>query len=107
MDINFRTEQVARAATHSSTVRLVTKTVSTVGSEKDTQTGGAFDTVTISKNSTKSDDDFVRGLVSRVTDQVNQPVSSNRVAELKELVQSGQYEPDSRRIAEKLLGYFS
>lgn len=106
MDINLRTAQVARAASHSVTLKPVSKAASETVREMDTPVSGAYDTVTISKNSTSSDSDFVKGIVRQVKDQISRPVSSDRVAELKELYQSGQYEPDSRRIAEKLLGYF-
>jgi negative regulator of flagellin synthesis FlgM len=63
---------------------------------KSARTGSSSDTVTLSGNA--------RLFSQAVRDAQNAPDSRvERVAELKALVESGEYQPDSRKIAEKLL----
>ncbi len=52
-----------------------------------------------------SDESFASMLASRTASSMSAGVSEARVAELKAQVQSGTYQIDSTRIAERMLGY--
>jgi negative regulator of flagellin synthesis FlgM len=72
------------------------ETSSTSRDGKSGRAGSTSDTVTLSGNA--------KLFSQAVRDAQNAPdVRVNRVAELKAQVESGEYQPDSRKIAEKML----
>lgn len=67
---------------------------------------GNYDTVTINgpRISQNEDDSFARILAQRAASQLGQGASPERVRELGRQVADGSYQPDSYRIAGRLLG---
>lgn len=69
------------------------------------RSSGEYDSVTIGSRETADDETFVSALTSRIANDVSRGVPAERVAQLREDVESGTYQVDSTRVAEKLLGY--
>lgn len=66
----------------------------------------SYDTVSFEQKSARlSDQDFAASLAKAAGAEIRRGVSSDRVAELKAEVQSGQYQPNSMRIAQHMLGH--
>ena len=63
------------------------------------------DTLSLSGGNKIDDRSFVAALSKATADSIRVGASDKKVAELHQQVQSGAYRPNSRRIAEKLLGY--
>lgn len=64
-----------------------------------------FDTVTIQKNSAPDDKSFASVLAKKVSESVQTGVNENKVAEIRQRVETGEYRIDPARIAEHMLGY--
>lgn len=64
-----------------------------------------FDTVTIQKNSAPDDKSFASVLAKKVSESVQTGVNENKVAEIRQRVETGEYRIDPTRIAEHMLGY--
>lgn len=69
------------------------------------KTSGNYDTFSISQDNTLSDEDFTEIQTKKIASAVREGVSAERVAEIKQRVQSGEYQPDNNRIAAHMLGY--
>lgn len=66
---------------------------------------GDYDTVNIRRPRVSDDDTFARMLARRTASQLNgASASSEKVAELRSKVASGNYTPDAQRIAGRMLG---
>nr|WP_027872025.1 flagellar biosynthesis anti-sigma factor FlgM [[Eubacterium] cellulosolvens] len=70
------------------------------------KTSTYYDKVSISNKETIPDDkSFAAILAKKTAAAVKQGVSSDKVAEIRQKVQTGEYHVDSTRIAEHMLGY--
>lgn len=70
------------------------------------KSAGDYDKVTFNKNSAPADDvSFARMLAQEVSSRVTRGADPKRLAAVSQQVMSGTYAPDSRRIAEHILGY--
>lgn len=70
------------------------------------KSSGDYDKATFHPVSAPSDDSaFAALLTQKISARVSKGTDSKRVAELGQQVASGTYQPDSRRIAERILGY--
>jgi flagellar biosynthesis anti-sigma factor FlgM len=70
------------------------------------KTSTYYDKVSISNRETIPDDkSFAAILAKKTAAAVKQGVSSDKVAEIRQKVQTGEYHVDSTRIAEHMLGY--
>lgn len=78
----------------------------TAGSTSRTSSARAdYDTVTIQKNSAPDEKDFASVLAKKISSSVQEGVSSEKVDEIREQVETGSYRIDPVRIAEHMLGY--
>lgn len=70
------------------------------------KTRGNYDTVTIHKaySAQENEEGFARVLARRAASQMNAGAAPERVQELKAQVAAGTYQPDSAKIAGRLLG---
>ncbi len=67
---------------------------------------GDYDRVSLNKPLPAGDDaDFARLLARKAAAQLEPGVPEERVRNLKLQVETGTYQPDPRRIAERILGY--
>lgn len=67
---------------------------------------GNYDKISLNKSAyPKDESSFARVLAREAAARLEGGVSSERVLSLKQQVDSGTYHPDSRRIAEHMLGY--
>lgn len=64
-----------------------------------------FDQVSLKKPTTVSDTSFAQALAKGITAKLGNSAGPERVTALKQQVETGTYTPDSRRIAERMLGY--
>lgn len=65
-----------------------------------------FDKISLKVSSSSLDDaSFVRALAHEAAVKVEAGVGRERVLSLKQQIEAGTYTPDSRRIAERMLGY--
>ncbi|MCC6095292.1 MAG: flagellar biosynthesis anti-sigma factor FlgM [Eubacterium sp.] len=70
------------------------------------RTSADYDKVSIhGRDSGPDNADFAAVLAKKTAASVQKGVSENRIAELHDQVQSGNYHPDPERIAAHLLGY--
>ena len=103
MDVNLRTTLFGKVGYTSNTDKNVNKTKKS-SSASSASYVSSFDKASFSTNSV-SDDSFASMLASKTAASMKSGVSASRVAELKAQVQSGTYNVDSTRIAERMLGY--
>lgn len=66
-----------------------------------------YDKVSIQKNAVPSDEDFAAMLSHAMASSLKFSADQSKVDELHTEVQSGSYQPNSARIAERLLGYYN
>lgn len=70
------------------------------------KTAGNYDKVTIRKRPDAADDSsFAQMLARKLTDRLAEGDNQEKVRRLQQEVASRTYEPDARRIAERMLGY--
>jgi flagellar biosynthesis anti-sigma factor FlgM len=70
------------------------------------RTTADFDKLNITRNETFPDDSsFASILAKKTAESVKQGISSAKVAEIRQKVQTGTYHVDATRIAEHMLGY--
>lgn len=70
------------------------------------KSAGDYDKFTVKKSPLPADEtSFARVLAREAAVKLESGVSQERVMNLQQQVASGAYQPDSRRIAERMLGY--
>ncbi len=75
-------------------------------SSSTSASSAVYDKVSFGSDSQTPDDEtFIANLTSKIASELNMTASPDKVAQLKQDVQSGNYRADSQRIAERLLGY--
>jgi flagellar biosynthesis anti-sigma factor FlgM len=102
MDVNLRTSLFGKVGFSNTDKNVNRKNRSSSASSASYVS--SFDKASFSTNSV-SDDSFASMLASKTAASMKSGVSASRVAELKAQVQSGTYNVDSTRIAERMLGY--
>lgn len=100
MDIRFYTAS-SPYLDHRSSVPSVDRTKA--AAEKNS---GDYDKATFHPVSAPSDDSSFAGLLTRtVSARLSKGADPKHVAGISQQVKAGTYQPDSRRIAERILGY--
>lgn len=66
---------------------------------------GNFDQVSLTRTQTTDDTAFTNVLKKELVSKISMGAGSERVMTLKQQVSDGTYKPDSKRIAERMLGY--
>ena len=103
MDVNLRTSLFGKVGFSNTDKNVNRKNRSSSASSASYVS--SYDKASFSLADSVSNESFASMLASRTAASMKSGVSDARVAELKAQVQSGTYNVDSVRIAERMLGY--
>ena len=102
MDVNLRTTLIGKVGYSGRDKKIKNDRSSSASSASYVS---SYDKASFSATDSVSNESFASMLASRAASSMKSGVSEARVAELKAQVQSGTYNVDSTRIAERMLGY--